>query len=361
MLELEQLIRKFWAGETAPEEDRHLFRLLQEYKESYKDTVQKEFFAATEQELIAMDPDKASGLLKKIHHRLRIEGLEERQYAKTVSFRRLYKGLAVAASVGVLVVAVFLLSRPHRSEAPVAATRTASPKSTEDSRSSDLVHWVGNTDSIRTLTLEDGSTVQLTKNSVLSFHKPFINDRRDLYLQGEAVFNVAKDKTRPFVVYAGGIATKVLGTRFSVNAVDVRKVKVRLLEGKVAITAAAGSGLTMNDVVLKPGEELAFDKDRRSYTVNAISPQPERTSVAASSDKRPEMVFNKEPLGKVFQKIGVLYNIPLTFRQEELQGLYFTGTFLKSDDLHIVLSAICNVNSLAFTEEKDTIIITRSH
>lgn len=344
-----------------PEENEKLLRLLQEYKEKYRDSVQRNFYEEAGQNSPDLHSDRASDLLKKIHRHLGIEGLEERQRVKTAAVRRLYKGLAIAASVCLLVVSGYLLFRPHPEAGTVAGVKARPSQRTGDLPSPSMVRLANGADSIKTLHLEDGSTIQLAKNSALSFYRPFIHQRRDIYLEGGAVFSVVKDKIRPFTVYAGGIATKVLGTRFSVNAVDVGNVKVRLLEGKVAITAAAGSGLAMKDVVLKPGEELAFDKNSRSYTVNEISPREEKAAGHASPDKRPEMVFHKEPLGKVFQRIGVLYKVPLLFRQEELQGLYFTGTFLKSDDLHIVLSAICNVNNLAITEENDSIIITRSH
>ena len=179
------------------------------------------------------------------------------------------------------------------------------------------------------------------------------------------MFKVTKDKKRPFTVYAGGIATTALGTRFLVNATDSKKVMVRLLDGKVVIKTAAGSNLAMKDVYLSPGEQFSFDKDSRQYAVNrspdtpAVTAEPIR-SVPTNAEK-PELVFRKEPLGRVFEKVSHLYKMPLVFRKEDMDGLYFTGTFLQSDNLNIVLSTICNVNDLLVTKNGETITITRSH
>jgi transmembrane sensor len=224
-----------------------------------------------------------------------------------------------------------------------------------------LVRLTNHSDSVQSVTLADGSTVQMEKNSSLSYYEPFINDRRDISLKGIAMFKVAKDKKRPFTVYAGGIATTVLGTRFLVNATDNRKIKVRLLEGKIMVNAAPGSGMTMKDIYLVPGQEFSFDKNKQQYAVNEIHDQPLVAGTTNRPADKPELVFQKEPLDRVFQKVGRLYNVPLTFSRKDLDGLYFTGTFLKSDNLDIVLSTICNVNDLLASKNGDTIIITKSH
>jgi transmembrane sensor len=210
------------------------------------------------------------------------------------------------------------------------------------------------------VTLKDGSTVQLEKNSSLSYYDSFTNDRRDLSLSGIAVFKVAKDKMRPFTVYAGGLATRALGTSFLVNAADPGKIKIRLLEGKISVSSATGSDLTMKEVLLTPGQELSFDRTSRVYAINTVVARP-GDARRAIPDNKPDLVFRKEPLGSVFEKVAHLYKIPLSCRKEDLDGLYFTGTFLKSDNLNIVLSTICNVNDLLVTKSGDSIIITKSH
>ncbi len=353
MLELEQLMQKFWANETTPAENRRLLQLLEQHRVEVKDSMQENFQERQAGGVHGLQPDNATSILQKIHGRLGIADLLQQQQRRTAVIRGLYRSIAVAASVVIIAGAVFLLTGGHREKGQIVkALAPALPK---------VIRIINRQDTAMNFTLKDGSTVQLGKNSSLSYYEPFINDRRDLSLNGIALFKVAKDKIKPFTVYAGGIATTALGTRFWVNAEDSKKVKVRLLEGKVMVNAARGSGLTMNDVYLRPGEEFSFDKNSREYTVNTTDTKPDNAAKIVPVGDIPELVFKKEPLSLVFEKVGHLYKIPISFHKEELDGLYFTGTFLKSDGLNIVLSTICNVNDLLVTKDGDSITITRSH
>lgn len=342
MQELEQLIQKFWNKETTQEENRRLTELLKQYPETYRIGIAEQFHKQAQLSLNGLEKEKADRLLSRIQQNLEIE-------QKTIRLIP-YKKWAAAAATLIIVASLFLLIRPHHQKAaqpPIAR----------------LVHLTSAHDSV--MTLEDGSTVHLGKNSDLSFYQPFTNNRRDLWLEGNATFTVAKDKTRPFTVFAGGTATRALGTRFSINTADSGKVKVRLLEGKIVVSPIPGSGLVMKDLYLNPGQELSLDRQSRLYALGSPKTAPAAKIPSATKphphENRSDLAFAKEPLGSVFEKIGHLYKVSLIYRPEEVKDLYFTGTFLQSDDLHMILSAICNVNNLAFSEGKDSILITRSH
>lgn len=363
MLEFERLIRKFWDNRSTPAENQRLAQLLEQYEELEPTIAEKGFSTEADDQDLHLSKDKALSLLQNIHRNLGLEDVEEKEAeardergiteVRPGIVRRLVPRFAVAASLIILAVAGFLLTGRHREDRPIVKNAaTASPR---------LVRVVNGSDSSMPIRLEDGSTVQLERKSGISYYQPFINNRRDISLAGMALFKVAKDGARPFTVYAGEIATRALGTKFLVNAADPRKVTVQLLEGKVAVNAAPGAAATINEVVLTPGQQFSFNRDSRRYAVNTIVAPPVKTLKPMTPDSRPELVFRKEPLGMVFKKVGELYKVPLVFQQEELNGLYFTGTFLKSDNLNIVLSTICNVNNLHFTNEQDSIIITKQH
>ncbi|MBL4674999.1 MAG: FecR domain-containing protein [Mucilaginibacter sp.] len=103
--------------------------------------------------------------------------------------------------------------------------------------------------------LPDGTRVWLNSGSSLQFPVQFANSHRDVTLKGEAYFEVAKDKARPFTVDAGEVDVKVLGTHFNVMAYDNEDmVKTTLLEGSVKVTTPHSSGL------LKPDHMASVDK-----------------------------------------------------------------------------------------------------
>jgi transmembrane sensor len=353
MLELEQLIQKFWANQTTLAENKRLLQLLEFYRSTVRDSMQDNFQESQTPQEDGLLPDKALSILERIHSNMGITDLAAAQTTRTASIRKLYHRIAVAASVCILAMSLFLLTGRHHEKEQLAKVITpAVPK---------LIRLVNEHEAVMSVTLKDGSTVQLEKNSSLSYYDSFTNDRRDLSLSGIAVFKVAKDKTRPFTVYAGGLATRALGTRFLVNAADPGKIKIRLLEGKISVSSATGSDLTMKEVLLTPGQELSFDRTSRVYAINPFATRPGDAVRRAIPDNKPDLVFHKEPLGSVFEKVAHLYKVPLSCRKEDLDGLYFTGTFLKSDNLNIVLSTICNVNDLLVTKSGDNIIITKSH
>lgn len=104
-----------------------------------------------------------------------------------------------------------------------------------------------------TLTLEDGSQVDLAPGSAVRFR--FSTDRRGIdLLSGEAFFQVRKDAARPFTVVAGGVSVTVTGTAFDVGLSD-RTVAVAVAHGSVRVGAPGA-----DEVALAPGDRLAFDR-----------------------------------------------------------------------------------------------------
>jgi transmembrane sensor len=106
------------------------------------------------------------------------------------------------------------------------------------------------------LTLPDGTEVWLNSASSITYPTSFVANERNVSITGEAYFEVAKDKTRPFHVRAGSQTIEVLGTHFNVMAyTDEDAIKTTLLEGSVKITE------NNEAQILKPGEQAAVDKN----------------------------------------------------------------------------------------------------
>ena len=100
------------------------------------------------------------------------------------------------------------------------------------------------------MTLADGSRVWLNAGSSVTYPIAFIENERTVSITGEAYFEVASDKTKPFRVTHGNMQVEVLGTHFNVNAYDDEKnIKVTLLEGSVRLK------INEENQILKPGEQ----------------------------------------------------------------------------------------------------------
>lgn len=107
------------------------------------------------------------------------------------------------------------------------------------------------------LTLTDGTRVMLNSGSELYYVENFSADKRELFLLGEAYFEVFSDPLRPFIVHTGQISTTALGTSFGIHAYDTLNINIYLLTGEVAVSDASAQN---PDLFLKKGELARMEK-----------------------------------------------------------------------------------------------------
>ena len=110
-----------------------------------------------------------------------------------------------------------------------------------------------------TFRLPDGTIVKLNSDSRLRFNDEFSLDKREVYLEGEAFFDVVKDSKRPFRVYSSGVVTTALGTSFNVKAfntgeLNLDEIEVSLVTGKVNVHSEESN----TDLILIPGEQAVI-------------------------------------------------------------------------------------------------------
>ncbi len=181
-------------------------------------------------------------------------------------------------------------------------------------------------DKPKLIKLEDGSAVKLESKSKISYPEHFGKDNRIIILSGEAVFDIAKDPSRPFIVYANEVATKVLGTRFHVKAYDSMKdVVVSVQEGKVSVyknKMEDNPGNELKGVILLPNQEAVFDRNSDLYDKKLI----QKPNIIHPAEKI-NFVFDETPMAEVFEKIESAYGVEVEFNQEVLKDCQMTGTF----------------------------------
>ena len=190
--------------------------------------------------------------------------------------------------------------------------------------------------------LADGSVVYLNRGSKLIFPEKFITATREIELEGEGFFKVAKDSTHPFIVHAKGTITKVLGTSFNINTKNPEQIKIAVFSGKVAFRPE-GSG--KQELKLTKGESGSFNKTNFSLTKqtgendNAIAWQtgilkfnntslPEAANILSGyysqtieidpilQKRYISVTFDNQPLDKV---LGIL-ELTLSIRVEKTPG-----------------------------------------
>ena len=200
------------------------------------------------------------------------------------------------------------------------------------------------------VTLEDGTLVHLNYNSRLIYPEKF-GDRRDVILEGEAYFMVAKDKSRQFVVHTPQGDVKVYGTEFNVNTRskggdgnDNGGLSVVLVNGSVSFTPARGK-----EQMLTPGQELSIVNAQLS--INEVDTAP---YVAWNEGK---FFFEEWPLERIMEVMARWYGREVEFKSDDIKQLKYSGNFDRYEDIHPTMEAIEAITGLKITINPKQIII----
>lgn len=180
------------------------------------------------------------------------------------------------------------------------------------------------TETVHAATLSDGSRVELAANSLVTVH--YDEAQRNLSLDsGEGFFSVAHNPRRPFIVAAGDVRIRAVGTAFNVrHAAD--RVVVTVTEGVVKVyrTGAQTAAVAEGDaVVVSAGGQVSWDEGQKDPTVGAVDPQ------AVLGWREGRLEYNNEPLGAVIADLNRYTRRPV-FIHGDVGKLRFSGTLLTS-------------------------------
>jgi transmembrane sensor len=153
--------------------------------------------------------------------------------------------------------------------------------------------------------LSDGTTIWLAPGSTLQYPDRFSGPQREVTLQGEAFFDVARDAVHPFIVHAANMQTFVLGTSFTVQAYDNDPaVEVTLVTGKVQVSMALEGRI--EQIHLVPDQRAIYNKASRQLTKEAY---PDAAQMIARRDGL--LVYKGSPLSKVIRDLEFNYNVSI--------------------------------------------------
>ncbi|PWS28598.1 hypothetical protein DHW03_01740 [Pedobacter yonginense] len=193
------------------------------------------------------------------------------------------------------------------------------------------------------LILPDGSKVWLNAETKLRFPNRFVGDKREVELDGEGYFEIAKNKQKPFFVKANGVSVKVLGTHFNVMAYkDEPLVRTTLVEGSVMLTAAGQS------VYLIPGQQGLFSKNGLRVSNADIE--------GDLAWKNGYFVFNEESLATIMHKISRWYNVDIEMLTNN--KLTYTGSVSKFKNIDEVLKVLSLTGTVKFKIEERRVIVS---
>mgnify|MGYP004534593255 CR=1 FL=1 len=198
------------------------------------------------------------------------------------------------------------------------------------------------------LRLADGSLVIMNSESRLRYPVEFSGEQREVYLEGEACFEVAKDTARPFVVHTANASVCVLGTLFNISAYDEEdNTEVTLVNGKVRVNVGDVEKL------LAPDEQLVLNNETADVEIRDVE------SLDYIAWTCGLFRFDAMPLRQLMMKLERWYDISYEFKDEALENIRFTGGFRKYDDIHLIVDMIKEITDVAFKIEGNKVIIDK--
>ncbi|HLP38179.1 FecR family protein [Lacibacter sp.] len=196
--------------------------------------------------------------------------------------------------------------------------------------------------------LEDGSKITLQPNAKLSYPLHFAHDKREVYLEGEAFFDVHKNPNQPFFVYSRNIVTHVLGTSFNVKPIPGKnEIEVSVRTGRVEVfennsLIAENKTKKSNGVVLTPNQKVVYNSTSRQFEPSIVDVPIPLTQNISKSGSSVSFSFEETPLAEVLQSLEKVYGIEIIVDKESLYGCPFTGD-ITDQDLYSKLDIINKV------------------
>jgi len=193
----------------------------------------------------------------------------------------------------------------------------------------------------RSIQLSDGTKVMLNTNSNLKWPEHFNNDTRDVFLEGEAFFEVAHDQNHPFIVHTSTLDTKVLGTSFNIRQ-SGNEIAITLATGKIEI-----SGKNVAEV-LSPSEKLTYYMGKENWTRENAELEKEL------GWKNGTIILDNERLEQAVIRLERWYNVRISVEAEAIKNCRITGKFT-DETLERVLSAISDATGIQYVISKQNV------
>jgi transmembrane sensor len=201
------------------------------------------------------------------------------------------------------------------------------------------------------LNLSDGTVIKVNSESNLRYPVVFDGPTREVWLSGEAYFEVASDSLRPFILHTGDLDVRVLGTSFNVAAYGDEEIEVlTLVEGKIEVSEI--KGLYGKAFEMSPDQQFVLNKTSLSADIKPVDAD------SFTAWTRGRFVFEDETLFSLFRKLQRWYDISVFFLDSEAQYERFTGQVPRFESFETILQLLNRVSNYEF-ELKNNIVTVK--
>ncbi|WP_345211035.1 FecR family protein [Mucilaginibacter gynuensis] len=198
-------------------------------------------------------------------------------------------------------------------------------------------------DQKREITLTDGTRIWLNAGSALKYPETFNGKAREVYLSGEAYFDVRHNPGKPFIIHTGTVLTTVLGTAFNIKE-DKSKhtIQVTVTPGKVSVA----NGQKLLGVII-PNQQISYN------TLKAEVVQATVNANAVIAWQQRDLHFEDVSFEDAIIQLEQHFNVKISFSNPKLKTCRFTGTSLNGEELEKILKVMCAFNNATYQIKPD--------
>lgn len=197
------------------------------------------------------------------------------------------------------------------------------------------------------LILADGTAVWLNSDSELSYPTAFAGQKREVFLRGEAYFDVKPDSLHPFIVHVDEVRIQVLGTQFNINTYAEGSIKTVLVEGSVDLRNRAGE-----HVVLTPNRMADYRTVEGRFELTDVDVQPH------VAWREGNFIFQSESLESIMNKLSVWYDLNVFYANEGLRDIRLSGNLERFSDVGKLFSKFEQISEARFKIQGKNVIIS---
>jgi hypothetical protein len=293
--------------------------------------------------------EKKDEIKNEIQERIRSNISMSEQPYQNIRFinRRFMKLTAAAIFIGFVVGVFFLFNRFSEKRDTTLSLQRVEPPLKRQVTDSVQAQRKEN----RILFLPDGSTVTLSPGTKLDYPSSFDEmKKREVFLYGEAFFDIKHNTSRPFVVHTGKLETIVLGTAFNIKALsNETDITVTVKRGKVKVT---DQNNTLG--VITPNQQIIYNLKKIRSTLKVVD------NDSYLDWKEQDLLLDNLTVSEAAKLLEERYNVKIKVSEQSLGSQRFTTTFKKNESFEQVLKSICVFNGIVYdyNREKKTVIIS---
>ena len=295
-------VKKYLEGKTTPDESEQIRSwLINPENDVELRQILGEIWTNSEIHLKGQAPD-FNRMLDQVHEQINSQQiLQIKPRAISASIYQTFSKIAAILIIPLLLLSVYFYFNPANSSNQLVSNTFREIYTKPGTRTQ--------------IDLSDGTRVWLNDGTTFRYPECFSGSQREVFVDGEAYFEVKSNPKNPFVVNNPMMNTVVTGTHFNLNAYSSDNYfEATLLEGKINLENDS------KKLVMKPGEQVQFDSKLEKIVQKTVDPQN------AAAWVNGKLIFNDEKLGTAIKKLARWYNVEIILTDPEINNYLMTAT-----------------------------------